>query len=138
MSRFFSVRRTNYHVLRRVIISTTLPPVRICRAKSISSFVGPGVSGSSRSSRLLSDRLVRIRATRWRVAGLAIGLAIAGCSPSPYQPINQSGPIRAMDRFFSGGGIDAYTPPPGVRPQRQPEVWARDPVRSVAQTAANR
>jgi hypothetical protein len=75
---------------------------------------------------------------RYRVAGLAVSLAVAGCSSSPYQPINQFGPIRAMDRFFSGGTIDAYTPPAGVRPQRQPEVWARDPVPSVAQTATNR
>ena len=75
---------------------------------------------------------------RWRVAGLAMGLVVGGCSSDPYQPINQFGPIRAMDRFFSGGGIDAYTPPAGVRPQRQPEVWARDPLPSVAQTATSR
>jgi hypothetical protein len=74
-----------------------------------------------------------------RVAGLAVGLIVVGCSSSPYEPINQSGPIRAMDRFFSGGATDAYTPPPGVRPQRQPEVWVRDTVPPpVAQTATNR
>jgi len=67
-----------------------------------------------------------------------VGLAVAGCSSSPYQPINQFGPIRAIDRFFSGGAIDAYTPSAEVRPQRQPEVWAHEPVPSVARTATNR
>jgi hypothetical protein len=72
-----------------------------------------------------------------RVAGLAVGLIVAGCSPSPYEPINQSGPIRAMDRFFSGGAIDAYTPPPGVRPQRQPEVWAHGTAPPATRTVTN-
>jgi hypothetical protein len=28
------------------------------------------------------------------------GLAMAGCSSSPYEPVNQTAPIRAMDNFF--------------------------------------
>ena len=59
-----------------------------------------------------------------RVVPLLV-ITLAACSASPYEPINQSGPIRAMDRFFSGGAIDAYTPPAGVRPQRQTEIWVK-------------
>jgi hypothetical protein len=96
-------------------------------------------SRAPQSPRPLLDRSSREKVMKGcRMTGLAAGLAVAGCSSSPYQPINQLGPIRAMDRFFSGGAIDAYTPPAGVRPQRQPEVWARDPLPSVAQTATNR
>ena len=76
---------------------------------------------------------------RSRVAGLALGLIAAGCSSSPYEPINQTGPIRAMDRFFSGGATDAYTPPAGYHPQRQKEVWVHDNApSSVARTATTR
>ena len=52
-------------------------------------------------------------------------LWLTACSSSPYEPINQSGPIRALDRFFSGGATDLIVPPAGVRPQRQSEVWNR-------------
>jgi hypothetical protein len=31
---------------------------------------------------------------------IAAGLALAGCSSSPYEPVNQTPPIRAMDNFF--------------------------------------
>jgi hypothetical protein len=44
-------------------------------------------------------------------AWLGIGLLLMGCSSSPYAPVNQSGPIRSMDSFFSGGRTDY--PPPG-------------------------
>jgi hypothetical protein len=73
-------------------------------------------------------RLKETRMTRLSWGGLCLGFTLTACSSSPYNPINQSGLIRAMDRWFSGGEIDRYTPPPGYRPQRQPEVWVRTPT----------
>ena len=75
---------------------------------------------------------------RFWPGSLLLSFCLVGCSSSPYEPINQSGPIRAMDSFFSGGRTDRYTPPAGYRPQREPEVWVRraddQPVASAAET----
>jgi hypothetical protein len=73
-------------------------------------------------------RLKETRMTLLSWDGLCLGFTLTACSASPYNPINQSGPIHAMDRWFSGGDTDRYTPPPGYRPQRQPEVWMRAPA----------
>ena len=43
----------------------------------------------------------------------------AGCSSSPYAPVNQTTPIRQMDSFFSGGRTDYQAPPPGYQYQRE-------------------
>jgi hypothetical protein len=37
---------------------------------------------------------------------------LAGCSSSPYAPINQTAPVRAMDSFFSNGRTDYERPAP--------------------------
>jgi hypothetical protein len=70
-------------------------------------------------------RLKETRMTHLSWGGLCLGFTLTACSSSPYNPINQSGLIRAMDRWFSGGEIDRYTPPPAYR---QPEVWVRAPA----------
>jgi hypothetical protein len=70
-------------------------------------------------------RLKETRMTRLSWGGLCLGVTLTACSSNPYNPINQSGLIRAMDRWFSGGETDRYTPPLGYHPQRQPEVWVR-------------
>lgn len=48
------------------------------------------------------------------VRPVLIGLMLVGsltaCSSSPDAPVNQTGPIRSMDSFFSGGRTD-YPPP---------------------------
>lgn len=46
------------------------------------------------------------------LVGLALGASLVGCSSSPYEPVNQTGPVRSMDSFFSGGRTDYNTPPP--------------------------
>ena len=39
---------------------------------------------------------------------LFIGLFLAGCSSSPYAPINQVTPVRQMDRFFAYWNTPQY------------------------------
>jgi len=57
---------------------------------------------------------------RLSIAGLALGAFLMGCSSSPYAPANQSGPIRSMDSFFSGGRTDYSTPPPAYHRDEPP------------------
>jgi hypothetical protein len=38
--------------------------------------------------------------------------SVIGCSSSPYEPVNQTEPIRSMDDFFSGGRTSGYTASP--------------------------
>lgn len=40
--------------------------------------------------------------------------ALAACTANPNAPINQTTPIRQMDRFFGGGPRPAPPPPPAV------------------------
>ena len=54
------------------------------------------------------------------LAGLALGVSLVGCSSSPYEPVNQTGPVRSMDSFFSGGRTDYNTPPPGYYRREPP------------------
>ena len=43
------------------------------------------------------------------VFGLAaVGLALGGCSSSPYAPINQVTPIKQMDQFFAYWNTPKY------------------------------
>jgi hypothetical protein len=53
---------------------------------------------------------------RWLLILLAVSLA--GCSSSPYNPVNQTTPIRQMDSIFSGGRTDYPPPPPGYGYER--------------------
>jgi hypothetical protein len=45
------------------------------------------------------------------------GLILAGCTPDPYAPINQTTPIRQMDNVFEGRPMNA--PPPGYAYPRE-------------------
>jgi hypothetical protein len=47
---------------------------------------------------------------------LILGLALGGCSSSPYAPINQVTPIRQMDQFFAYWNTPQY--PIGYFPER--------------------
>jgi hypothetical protein len=57
---------------------------------------------------------------RLGVACLTVGVLLMGCSSSPYEPVNQTGPIRSMDSFFSGGRTDYANPPPGYYRDQPP------------------
>lgn len=50
-----------------------------------------------------------MRAYAFLLLSLA-GLTLAGCSSSPYEPVNQTPPIRAMDNFFRS--LPPRTAPP--------------------------
>jgi hypothetical protein len=46
---------------------------------------------------------------------------VIGCSSSPYEPVNQTEPIRSMDNFFSGGRTSGYPAPPDYSYRRSPD-----------------
>jgi hypothetical protein len=51
---------------------------------------------------------------------LALAGSVIACSSSPYEPVNQTGPIRSMDSFFSGGRTSGYAASPGYGYRRAP------------------
>jgi hypothetical protein len=44
---------------------------------------------------------------------ILVPACVAACSSSPYNPVNQTTPVRQMDSFFSGGRTDYPPPQPG-------------------------
>jgi hypothetical protein len=54
--------------------------------------------------------------------GILLATLTAGCSSSPYAPINQATPIKQMDNAFEGRPINA--PRPGYQYQGGPNYDA--------------
>jgi hypothetical protein len=46
--------------------------------------------------------------------------SVIGCSSSPYEPVNQTEPIRSMDNAFSGGRTSGYPASPDYSYRRAP------------------
>ncbi|HYZ22793.1 MAG TPA: hypothetical protein VE690_11615 [Rhodopila sp.] len=90
-------------------------PLRLTCAELRARFAGRAVVATSRSERggklrCTSPICGSMRAYAFVLLSLA-GLALAGCSSSPYEPVNQTPPIRAMDNFFRSLSPPTAPPP---------------------------